>query len=83
MIMRLSVEILRLSVDLDALADRISGTLRTSVLKHLPSRKKEGKDPWCLVSKKTGKPLQCWPTKPSEEQFSAAERRIQFFKHQG
>jgi hypothetical protein len=41
-------------------------------------------DQWALVSRKTGKPLQYFgKTKPSEEEFNKAERRVEFFKHQG
>lgn len=81
--MRLAAEILSIAAEIDVLESRDASISKVAILKHLPSRKKEGKDPWCLVSKKSGKPLQCWPTKPSDEQFAAAERRVQFFKHQG
>ena len=75
---RYSTDLLRLAAEIEDLFE-----VRVAVLKHLPSRKQEGKDPWCLVSKKTGRPLQCWPTKPSDAEYAKAEARIQYWKHKG
>ena len=42
-----------------------------------------GKLMWAFISKTTRRVLQWFPKKPSKEQRAAAERRVQFFKHEG
>ena len=36
---------------------------------------------WALVSKKSGRVLKYWDTKPSQGQIDKEERRIQYFKN--
>jgi len=44
---------------------------------------KTHKKRWCLVSRATGRVLEWFgEQKPSKEQVTASERRIQYFKHQ-
>ena len=43
--------------------------------------KKDGR--WALVSKKSGRPLKYWDHKPSKEEISKEERRVQMFKYMG
>lgn len=53
---------------------------RTAYIKHIPGHKgSDGKlRPWCVMSHKTNKILQCYPTKAEAEE---ALKRMQMFKH--
>ena len=42
-----------------------------------------GKKEYCLVSISSGKVLEWYPKKPSEEQVKKSEARVQWFKHKG
>ena len=46
----------------------------TEVVKKIDGR-------WALVSKKSGRVLKYWDTKPSQAQIDKEERRIQYFKN--
>ena len=42
-----------------------------------------GKSEYCLVSISSGKVLEWYPKKPSDEQVKKSEARVQWFKHKG
>jgi hypothetical protein len=45
---------------------------------------KSGKKEWVLLDRKGKRPLEWFGvTRPSDERVKKAEKRVQFFKHQG